>query len=47
MPGAYALSIAQLHCYSGIGLNDAQTDRQTDKQTDIQGCQDRCKYDSK
>jgi hypothetical protein len=33
MPGAYALSIAQLHCYSGTGLNDAQTDRQTNRQT--------------
>jgi hypothetical protein len=34
MPGASVLSIAQWHCFSGIGLNDAQTDRQTDKQTD-------------
>jgi hypothetical protein len=33
MLGAYAVSIAQLHCYSGIGLNDAQTDRQTNRQT--------------
>ena len=34
MPGASVSSIAHLHCFSGIGLNDAQTDRQTNRQTD-------------